>query len=105
MTNTSFELAPDGKSLWYFSGAPTAGATRRQLHVVPVTMNPLTIGAPSVVLVEDPSNGISFTSFDVAKDGRLLMTRRADPQPGDEARVVLMQNWLAARPPKSINRQ
>ena len=59
-------------------------------------MNPLTIGAPSVVLVEDPSNGISFTSFDVAKDGRLLMTRRADPQPGDEARVVLMQNWLAA---------
>jgi serine/threonine-protein kinase len=95
----------DGKSLWYFSGAPTAGATRRQLHVVPVTMNPLTVGAPSVVLVEDPSNGISFTSFDVAKDGRLLMTRRADPQPGDEARVVLMQNWLAARPPKSINRQ
>ena len=95
----------DGKSLWYFSGAPTAGATRRQLHMVPVTMNPLTIGAPSVVLVEDPSNGISFTSFDVAKDGRLLMTRRADPQPGDEARVVLMQNWLAARPPKSINRQ
>ena len=95
----------DGKSLWYFSGAPTAGATRRQLHVVPVTMNPLTIGAPSVVLVEDPSNGISFTSFAVAKDGRLLMTRRADPQPGDEARVVLMQNGLAARPPKSINRQ
>jgi len=34
-----------------------------------------------------------------------LMTRRADPQPGDEARVVLMQNWLAARPPKSITRQ
>jgi dipeptidyl aminopeptidase/acylaminoacyl peptidase len=90
----------DGKSLWYFSGAPTDGATRRQLHVVPVTMNPLTIGAPSVVLVEDPSNGLSFTSFDVAEDGRLLMTRRADPQPGDEARVVLMQNWLAARPPR-----
>jgi serine/threonine-protein kinase len=99
------KFSRDGKSLWYFSGAPTAGATRRQLHVVPVTMNPLTIGAPSVVLVEDPSNGISFTSFDVAKDGRLLMTRRADPQPGDEARVVLMQNWLAARPPTSINRQ
>jgi hypothetical protein len=95
----------DGKLLWYFSGVPTAGATNRQLHVVPVTMNPLTIGAPSVVLVEDPSNGISFTSFDVAKDGRLLMTRRADPQPGDEARVVLMQNWLATRASKSINRQ
>lgn len=61
-------------------------------------MNPLTIGAPSVVLVDDPSNGVSFTTFDVATDGRLLMTRRADPQPGDAARVVLMQNRLAARP-------
>ena len=69
-----------------------------------MTMTPLTIGAPSVVLVADPAHGISFTSFDVAEDGRLLMTRRADPQPGDEARVVLMQNWLAARPPNSINR-
>ena len=68
-------------------------------------MNPLTISAPSVVLVEDPSNAISFTSFEVAKDRRILMTRLADPQPGDEARVVLMQNWLAARPPKSITRQ
>jgi len=35
-------------------------------------------------------------SFDVAADGRLLMTRRADPLPGDEARVMLIQNWLAA---------
>ena len=94
----------DGTSLWYFTGVAAAGATRRELHVVPVTMNPLTLGARSVVLVEDPSNGISFTWFDVAEDGRLLMTRWADPQPGDEARVVLLQNWLAARPPLSINR-
>jgi hypothetical protein len=42
--------------------------------------------------------------FNVAEDGRLLMTRRANPQPGNEARVVLMQNQLAARPPRSINR-
>ena len=59
-------------------------------------MNPLTVGAPSVVVVEDPANGIVFPSYDVAADGRLLMTRRADSLPGDEARVVLMQNWLAA---------
>ena len=98
-------FSSDGRSLWYFSPTSQAGATRGQINVVPVTMAPFAVGVPSVVLVEDPSNGISFTSFDVAKDGRLLMTRRADPQPGDEARVVLMQNWLAARPPKSINRQ
>jgi hypothetical protein len=99
------KFSRDGKSLRYFNGASTAGPTARQLHVVPVTMNPLSIGAPSVVLVEDPSKGISFTSFDVAKDGRVLMTRRTDPQPGDEARVVLMQNWLAERASNSIKRQ
>jgi hypothetical protein len=98
-------FSSDGRSLWYFSPTSQAGAARGQINVVPVTTAPFAVGVPSVVLVEDPSNGISFTSFDVAKDGRLLMTRRADPQPGDEARVVLMQNRLAARPPKSINRQ
>ena len=86
----------DGKELFYFSGTRTGGSTRGQLNAVPLAMNPLTIGAPSVVLVEDPARGLSLTSFDVAADGRLLMTRRADPLPGDEARVVLIQNWLAA---------
>ena len=42
------------------------------------------------------ARGPSVGSFDVAADGRLLMTRRADLLPGDEARVVLIQNWLAA---------
>ena len=90
------KFSRDGKELFYFSGTRTGGSTRGQLNVVSLAMNPLTIGAPSVVLVEDPARGLSFTSFDVAADGRLLMTRRADPLPGDEARVVLIQNWLAA---------
>ena len=89
-------FSPDGKSLWYFSPLRTGGAARGQVSTVPVTIDPLTIGAPSVVLAGDPADGTSFALFDVAKDGRLLTTRRADPQPGDEARVVLMQNWLAA---------
>ena len=84
-----------GKSLWYVRRGLGA-SPRRQLDIVLVTMNPLTIGAPSVIVAEDPANGISFPLFDEAEDGRLLMTRRADPLPGDEARVVLMQNWLAA---------
>ena len=90
------KFSRDGKALWYFVGTRPGGSTRGQLNVVPVAMNPLTIGTPAVVLAEDPANGISFTSFDVAEDGRLLMTRRADPLPGDEARVVLTQNWQAA---------
>ncbi len=89
------KFSRDGQELFYVSGTRTGGSTRGQLNVVSLAMNPLTIGAPAVVLVEDPARGPSLVSFDVAADGRLLMTRRADPLPGDEARVVLIQNWLA----------
>ena len=98
------KFASDGKALWYFSPTSQAGAVRGQVNVVPVTTAPFTVGAPSIVLTFDPADGTSFPLFGVAQDGRLLITRRADPQPGDEARVVLMQNWLAARPPRSLNR-
>jgi hypothetical protein len=37
-----------------------------------------------------------MSSFDVALDGRLLMTRRAPQDEGDERRAVLRQNWVAA---------
>ena len=90
------KFSRNGKELFYFSGTRIAGSTRGQLNAVSLAMNPLTIGAPSVVLVADPARGVSLASFDVAADGRLLMTRRADPLPGDEGRAVLIQNWLAA---------
>jgi hypothetical protein len=90
------KFSRDGKALFYFSGGRTAGMTRGQLNAVPISTDPLTIGGPSVVLSEDPANKISFTSFDLAADGRLLMSRRAEPLPGDEARLVLVQNWMAA---------
>ena len=90
------KFSRNGKELFYLSGTRVGGSTRGQLNAVSIAMDPLTIGAPSVVLVEDPARGPSVASFDVAADGRLLMTRKADPLPGDEARVVLIQNWLAA---------
>jgi serine/threonine-protein kinase len=95
---TQPRFSRDGKRLFYFSGGRfrDAGSTRGELSAVSIAIDPLTIGKPSVVLAEDPARGISFTSFDVASDGRLLMTRLADPIPGDEARMVLIQNWLAA---------
>jgi hypothetical protein len=89
-------FSSDGQSLWYFSTTSAGGAARGQINVVPVTTAPLSIGAPSVVLTWDPADGTRFPPFDVAKDGRILMTRRADPEPGDEARLMLMQNWQAA---------
>jgi serine/threonine-protein kinase len=90
------KFSRDGKELFYFSGTRAGGSTRGELNVVSLSTNPLTIGRPSVVLVEDQARGLSFSSFDVAADGRLLMTRAADPLPGDEARLLLIQNWLAA---------
>ena len=91
------KFSRDNTQLFYFSGTRTdAGTTHAQLSAVSITMNPLTISAPSVVLVEDPARGLTFTAFDVAADGRLLMTRRAGASPGDEARVVFVQNWVAA---------
>jgi hypothetical protein len=89
-------FSSDGKSLFYFAVTSAGGAVHGQFNVVSVTTAPLTLGAPSVVAAGDPADGTSFPLFDVAKDGRILMTRRADAQPGDEARVVLMENWQAA---------
>ena len=37
-----------------------------------------------------------WPGFDVAADGRLLMTRSAPQTEGDEPRAVLRQNWMAA---------
>ena len=51
------KFSRDGKELFYFSGTRTGGSTRGQLNAVSLAMNPLTIGAPSVVLVEDPARG------------------------------------------------
>ena len=93
------KFSRDGKSLWYVSGGRPSGAARGQLDIAPVTMNHLTIVAPSVVLVENPANGLSFPA--IRRGGGWTAaddppTRRADPLPGDEARLVLVQNWVAA---------
>jgi hypothetical protein len=37
-----------------------------------------------------------MAAFDVAPDGRLLTTRILPTAPGDEARLVLLQNWKGA---------
>jgi hypothetical protein len=55
-----------------------------------------------LVLTEgDSGSGTpTISGFDVAADGRLLMTRVVPAAPGDDARLVLLQNWpgvIAAR--------
>ena len=43
-----------------------------------------------------PSGGPTLSGFDVAADGRLLMTRVAPAAPGEQARTVLLQNWMGS---------
>jgi hypothetical protein len=48
------------------------------------------------VLVAGENGGPTISGFDIAGDGRLLMTRKAPAATGDEGRAVLRQNWMAA---------
>jgi hypothetical protein len=96
---TQPRFSHDGRELFYLAGTRTeAGLLRGQIHVVPVTSTPLTIGAPRTLFTEGDAGdrGPSLSGFDVAPDGRLIMTRPAPPVPGDEARLVLLQNWPAS---------
>jgi hypothetical protein len=73
------------------------------LRVASIATAPLSIGAPRVLFTAgDPSSGApTHSGFDVARDGRLLMTQVLLTAPGDEARLVLLQNWpMAARTAK-----
>jgi Tol biopolymer transport system component len=88
----------DGRRLFYASGGRTAssGVTRGELRVSPITTQPLSVGTPSVLFVDDEPGAPNISAFAVATDGRLLMTRVAPRSPGDAARMVLLQNWRAA---------
>ena len=93
---TQPKFSPDGRHLFYLRGTATGSSTGPQINSVSVSLNPLSVDAPSVVLAESPQQGLSFATFDVGADGRLLMGKKADPLPGDEARMVLIENGLPA---------
>ena len=74
---------------------------RGQVKVVSIKTAPLTIGPPTVLLNEgDTRSGsdrpLNLIGFDVGPDGRLLMTRAVPSAPGDEARLMILQNWPAS---------
>ena len=97
---TQPRFSRDSRQLFYLSGTRTAstGLTRGELRGVSIATAPLSIGAPRVLVTAgDPSSGApTHSGFDVARDGRLLMTQVLPTAPGDEARLVLLQNWPMA---------
>ena len=82
----------DGRQLYFLSGEGSGGG---RLNVVAVAAAPFTVGVPESLFAVGRTGGASMSSFDVAADGRLLMTQSAPPADGDEPRAVLRQNWMA----------
>jgi Tol biopolymer transport system component len=87
----------DGRGLYFLSEQrDTTGSVHGQLNIVSIAAGPLTISARATLFGTGEDGAPLASGFDIDADGRLLMTRRAAPQPGDEARAVLRQNWMAA---------
>ena len=109
---TQPRFSRNGRELFYASGIRTPDRIMRgQLNVVSIETAPsfakategrsLTIGTPTTLLKEgDTGSGsdrpLTLIGFDVGPDGRMLMTRVVPAAPGDEARVVIVQNWPAS---------
>jgi Tol biopolymer transport system component len=88
----------DGKELYFLGGARLGGARARDLMRLPLTLSPsfkLGRAVPRVPGGAD-GNAPASTAYDVARDGRVLMTRRLATAAGETSRLVLVQNWPAA---------
>jgi hypothetical protein len=69
------------------------------LNAVPVTLHPaVKLGVPAILLDEATigPNAPSLGWFDVARDGRFLMSRPVEQSAGDTGRLILVENWIAA---------
>ena len=93
---TSPGFSPDGRELYFLSGARVDGVTRGRLMMARLVRDPaLKVGIPEVRLKEEDPATPSLQPFAVGRDGRLLMTRAVDSA-AERARLVLIQNWRAA---------
>ena len=88
---TQPRFSHDGRQLYYISPTrrPDSGIPAAALSMVTLTTKPLTSSAPRMLMVDSasPSGGPTPSGFDVAADGRLLMTRVAPAAPGEQART------------------
>jgi hypothetical protein len=90
----------DGRELFYRSGARDAGGRPSgQFNAMPVTLHPaVTLGVRAILFDEATigPNGPSIGWFDVARDGRFLMSRAEAPAAANTRGLILVQNWIAA---------
>ena len=77
---------------------PQTDPPRGALAKRPVALKSLeTSGPPVQLFVEGKEpQGVIMTSFDVARDGRMLTLRRTGDDKRPSPRLVLVQNWRTA---------
>jgi hypothetical protein len=89
----------DGGALFYLAPAvPQTDPPRGALVKRPVALKSLETSGPPVQLIVQGTEppGVILTSFDVARDGRLLTLRRTGGEKPPSPRLVLVQNWRTA---------
>jgi serine/threonine-protein kinase len=86
---------PDGRSLYY------RGALGEVVHVAVTTGASFSIGARKTVLTGDYLTDSSHPNWDVGRDGRFLMLKRA----GAESQTVVVHNWARELREKTAPRQ
>ncbi|HYN09717.1 MAG TPA: protein kinase [Vicinamibacterales bacterium] len=93
------QFSGDGKALFYLARAvPETDPPRGAVAKRPVALKSLDTSGPPVQLLvqgKEPP-GILMTSFDVARDGRMLTMRRTGGDKRPSPRLILVQNWRAA---------
>jgi hypothetical protein len=87
----------DGRQIYYVkSGVDERGEPKALFMSAEVTVDPpVKIGVASQLFQQSDTTGPQINSFEVSLDGRFLMTKPI-VSPGDENRLVLVENWTAA---------
>jgi hypothetical protein len=91
-------FSPDGRQIYYVkSGADARGEPKAFFMSAPVTFDPpVKIGVAAELFQQNDTAGPHIDAFEVSPDGkRFLMTKPEVLSPGDENRLVLVQNWTA----------
>jgi dipeptidyl aminopeptidase/acylaminoacyl peptidase len=91
-------FSPDGRQLYYVkSGVDARGEPKAFFMSAPLTVDPpVKIGVAAELFQQNDTAGPHINSFEVSPDGKRFLMTKPIVSPGDENRLVLVQNWTAA---------
>jgi serine/threonine-protein kinase len=87
----------DGHAIFYLKRTVNErNQPKASIMYAPITEGRSVKTGVEATLFDDVTSGPRIAGYDVAADGRFLMSRAIAPAPGEGQRLVLVQNWLAA---------